>query len=47
MSEMKLTNVEKIYGGAAKVLEEINLDIERGELIILLGPAVARQPFYA
>ena len=39
MSEMKLTNVEKIYGGAVKVLEDINLDIERGELIVLLGPS--------
>ena len=39
MSEMKLTNVEKIYGGAVKALEDINLDIERGELIVLLGPS--------
>ena len=30
MSEIKLTNVEKFYGGAVKVLEDINLDIERG-----------------
>ena len=39
MSGMKLTNVEKIYGGAVKALEDINLDIEQGELIVLLGPS--------
>ncbi len=39
MSGMKLTKVEKIYGGAVKALEEINLDIEQGELINLLGPS--------
>ncbi len=39
MSEMKLTSVEKIYGGAVRALEDINLDIERGELIVLLGPS--------
>ncbi len=39
MSKMKLTNVEKIYGGAVKALEDINLDIEQGELIVLLGPS--------
>ena len=39
MYAIKLTNVEKIYGGAVKVLEEINLDIERGELIVFVGPS--------
>ena len=31
MSAIKLTNIKKIYGEAVKVLEDINLDIERGE----------------
>ena len=39
MTEIKLTNVEKIFGGAVKVLEGINLEIESGELIVLLGPS--------
>ena len=39
MTEIKLTNVEKIFGGSDKVLEEINLEIESGELIVLLGPS--------
>ena len=39
MSAIKLTNIKKIYGEAVKVLDDINLDIERGELIVLLGPS--------
>ncbi len=39
MTEIKLTNVEKIFGGAVKILEGINLEIESGELIVLLGPS--------
>jgi|TARA_B100001094_G_scaffold247500_1_gene244373 alpha-glucoside transport system ATP-binding protein len=39
LTEIKLTNVEKIFGGSDKVLEEINLEIESGELIVLLGPS--------
>ena len=39
MSEIKLTKVEKFYGKAVKVLEDINLDIERGELIVFVGPS--------
>ena len=39
MSAIKLTNIKKIYGEAVKVLEDINLDIERGELIVFVGPS--------
>ena len=39
MAHLKLTNVGKIYGGSVKVLEDINLDIEKGELIVFVGPS--------
>ena len=39
MSAIKLTNIKKIYGEAVKVLDDINLDIERGELIVFVGPS--------
>ena len=38
MADLKLTNVEKAYG-EVKVLQNINLDIKRGELIVFVGPS--------
>ncbi len=38
MSELKLTEVAKTYGNV-DVLKDINLEIERGELIVFVGPS--------
>ncbi|WP_170423602.1 ABC transporter ATP-binding protein [Ruegeria arenilitoris] len=38
MSELNLTDVAKTYG-SVDVLKNINLDIERGELIVFVGPS--------
>lgn len=38
MSELKLTDVKKAYGDVT-VLSDVNLDIERGELIVFVGPS--------
>ncbi len=39
MANLKLENVEKTYGGKVNVLNDINLDIEAGELIVFVGPS--------
>lgn len=39
MAELKLTKVAKTYGGTVDVLKDINLDIEKGELIVFVGPS--------
>ena len=39
MADLKLTNVEKVYGGTVEVLKNINLDISTGELIVFVGPS--------
>ena len=39
MAELKLTNVAKTYAGSVDVLRDINLDIEKGELIVFVGPS--------
>ncbi|APX10362.1 ABC transporter ATP-binding protein [Tateyamaria omphalii] len=39
MADLKLTDVEKTYGGTVNVLNNINLDIEKGELIVFVGPS--------
>lgn len=39
MAELKLTNLEKTYGGSVNVLKDINLEIETGELIVFVGPS--------
>jgi alpha-glucoside transport system ATP-binding protein len=39
MAELKLTDVEKVYGGTVRVLSDINLDIQTGELIVFVGPS--------
>ena len=39
MADLKLTNVEKTYAGAVNVLNNINLDVKRGESIVFVGPS--------
>ncbi|MEX0312335.1 MAG: ABC transporter ATP-binding protein [Tateyamaria sp.] len=39
MADLKLTDVEKTYGGTVNVLNNINLDIQKGELIVFVGPS--------
>jgi alpha-glucoside transport system ATP-binding protein len=39
MANLKLTGVEKTYAGAVNVLNNINLDIKEGELIVFVGPS--------
>jgi alpha-glucoside transport system ATP-binding protein len=39
MADLKLTDVQKVYGGTVKVLSDINLDIKTGELIVFVGPS--------
>ncbi len=39
MADLKLTDIEKTYGGTVNVLKNINLDIKRGELIVFVGPS--------
>ncbi|ASJ71120.1 ABC transporter ATP-binding protein [Granulosicoccus antarcticus] len=39
MTELKLTNVTKTYAGSVNVLNDINLDIKTGELIVFVGPS--------
>ena len=39
MTNLKLTNVEKTYPGNINVLNNINLDIKTGELIVFVGPS--------
>ena len=39
MANLKLTGVEKTYAGAVNVLNNINLDISQGELIVFVGPS--------
>jgi len=39
MANLKLTGVGKTYAGAINVLNEIDLDIKSGELIVFVGPS--------
>ena len=39
MANLKLTDVEKVYGGTVEVLKDIDLDIRTGELIVFVGPS--------
>ena len=39
MADLTLSAVGKTYGGAVEVLKDINLDIDRGELIVFVGPS--------
>ncbi|MDG4647627.1 sn-glycerol-3-phosphate ABC transporter ATP-binding protein UgpC [Roseibacterium sp. SDUM158017] len=39
MANLKLTDVEKTYGGTVTVLSDIDLEIEKGELIVFVGPS--------
>ncbi|MCY3675531.1 MAG: sn-glycerol-3-phosphate ABC transporter ATP-binding protein UgpC [Paracoccaceae bacterium] len=39
MADIKLTDVNKKYGGTVHVLKDINLEIKKGELIVFVGPS--------
>ncbi len=39
MASVSLTNISKRYGNNAPVLHNINLEIEHGELVVLVGPS--------
>jgi len=39
MTDLKLTDIAKTYGGNIEVLKNINLDIKTGELIVFVGPS--------
>ena len=39
MASVSLTNINKRYGNNAPVLHNINLEIEHGELVVLVGPS--------
>jgi multiple sugar transport system ATP-binding protein len=39
MAEVILKNVDKVYEGAAKVVNDFNLHIQDGEFIVLVGPS--------
>ena len=39
MADLILKDVEKTYGGTVNVLNNINLDIKKGELIVFVGPS--------
>lgn len=39
MADLKLNQVEKTYKGGVNVLNNINLDIKQGELIVFVGPS--------
>ncbi|QPM89724.1 ABC transporter ATP-binding protein [Pseudooceanicola algae] len=39
MADLVLSNVSKTYGGSVNVLNDINLDIKAGELIVFVGPS--------
>lgn len=39
MTNLRLTDVEKTYSGNINVLNNINLDIKTGELIVFVGPS--------
>ena len=39
MADVKLTNIDKTYGGNVNVLNGINLDIQQGELVVFVGPS--------
>ncbi len=43
MADLKLTGVEKTYGGSVRVLHDIDLDIKTGELIVFVGPLWLRK----
>ncbi|HCH22737.1 MAG TPA: ABC transporter ATP-binding protein [Oceanospirillaceae bacterium] len=39
MADLKLNQIEKTYKGSVNVLNDINLDIKQGELIVFVGPS--------
>ncbi len=39
MAELKLSGIAKTYANSVNVLQDINLDIDKGELIVFVGPS--------
>ncbi len=39
MTHVSLKKVEKFYAGAVKAVEDVNIDIQKGEFIVLVGPS--------
>ncbi len=39
MAQLSLNNLEKIYGGGFKAVHGINLEVEDGEFMVLVGPS--------
>ena len=39
MARLQLKNLEKVYGGGFKAVHGINLDVEEGEFMVLVGPS--------
>ncbi len=39
MANLKLQHIDKIYDGGVKAVEDFNLDVKDGELIVLVGPS--------
>ena len=39
MAELKLRDVAKTYGGSVEVLKNIDLEIDKGELVVFVGPS--------
>ncbi len=39
MADLRLANIQKTYGGSVNVLNDINLDIKQGELVVFVGPS--------
>ncbi|HCX69065.1 MAG TPA: polyamine ABC transporter ATP-binding protein, partial [Rhodobiaceae bacterium] len=36
---IRIENVSKIFGGTVKAVDEVNLEVQRGEFFALLGPS--------
>ena len=39
MARIALDHVEKIYGGGVKALDDLNLEVRKGEFMVLVGPS--------
>lgn len=39
MALLQIKNLEKSYGDSQKILKGVSLDIEKGEVVVILGPS--------